>query len=201
MPIINVENSVSVIGAEIENSECSHFSKRKKNQRIELKAYNNISFLTSGAVSLYRLENNLLTLSIRGPAILGLEQMRNETKSHYLRCDMDCEMWVISTPDATDLFTQRNLWMHAYDILARHMQMYFERESLFSHPNIRAIVIKHLKYIWAQPIQERENISVYTFILARNQISRSGVHKVLKELSDSGDIQLIRGRLTWLKDS
>lgn len=200
MPTINVERSVSLISTEIESSEYAHYSKRKKNQRIDLKTYNNICYLKNGTVSVYCLDNNMLTLTIRAPAILGLAQMRNETKSHYLRCDVDCDMWVISTSDAIELFNSRNLWMHAYDILTRHLQMYFIRENILSQPTIRGIVMEHLKCIWSLPQAERQFVSVYTFILARNQISRSAVHKVLREFIASGEAHINRGKLYWLKE-
>jgi CRP-like cAMP-binding protein len=200
MPTINVERSVSLIGEKIQASEHAYYSERKRNQRIELKTYNSVCYLKKGSVSVYRLENNILTLTIKAPAILGLAQMRNETKSHYLRCDMDCEMWVISTPDAIELFNSRNLWMHAYDILTRHLQMYFIRENMLSQPTIRGIVMEHLKYIWSLPLAERLSISVYTFILARNQVSRSAVHKVLREFISTGEAHITRGKLSYLKE-
>jgi len=200
MSAINIERSVSIIGTEIESSEHAHYSERKKNQRIELKTYNNVCYLKNGTVSVYRMENDMLTLAIRAPAILGLAQMRNETKSHYLRCDVDCVMWVISTADAIELFNSRNLWMHAYDILTRHLQMYFIRENMLSQPTIRGIVMEHLKYIWSLPQAERQFVSVYTFILARNQISRSAVHKVLREFIARGEAHIHRGKLYWLKE-
>ncbi|HEY3591211.1 MAG TPA: transcriptional regulator, partial [Buttiauxella sp.] len=148
MTVINVAESVCVMGNAIEAAKNAYFSKRKKNQRIELKTYNSICFLKTGSVSIYRLENNLLTVSLDAPAILGLAQMRNEFKSHYLRCNTDCDLWTISVPDAINIFNAENLWMHAFDILTWHLQMYFQRENLLSHPKISDIVKEHLRFIW-----------------------------------------------------
>ena len=55
-------------------------------------------------------ENDLVTVSISAPAILGLPQMRTEVVGHYLRCDTDCEMWAMSVQNADHLFTTKNLW-------------------------------------------------------------------------------------------
>lgn len=200
MSKINVAESISVIGKEIENAAGSYLSQRKKNQRIELKTYNNICYLSKGSVSIYRIENNLLTLTMTSPAILGLAQMRNESKSHYLRCETDCEMWVIDIQDAISLFNKKNLWMHAFDILTRHLQMYFQREAMNSPRTIKGIVIEHLKHIWCQPNEIREKISVYTFILMRNQISRSAVHKVIQELVATEKVRISRGKLLWFQE-
>lgn len=196
----NVRESVSLVGGHIESSEHSFYSQRKKNQRIELKTYNSICYLKNGSVSVYRLADNILTLSISAPAILGLPQMRSETKQHYLRCDTDCEMWVLDTPNAIDLFSKNNLWIHAFDILTRHLELYFQRENMHAQPTIRGVVLEHLRYIWSMPESKRLTTSVYTFILARNQISRSAVHKEMKELSDREIIRLERGKLLWFNE-
>lgn len=200
MTVINVVKSVCVVGNAIERAQNSYFSKRKKNQRIELKTNNCICFLKTGSVSIYRLENNLLTVSLDAPAILGLAQMRNEFKSHYLRCNSDCDMWVISVQDAINIFNAENLWMHAFDILTKHLQMYFQRENMLSHPKVCDIVKEHLRFIWAMPEVERKRTSVYTFIKARNHISRSAIHKEIQTLTRNGFIQIERGKLAWFND-
>lgn len=200
MSSINVTESVLLLGSEIKNSMHSFFSERKKNQRIELKTFNNICFLEKGSVSVYRSENHIVTVTLTAPAILGLAQMRNDVKSHYLRCDSDCKMWVISTPDAIDLFNARSLWMHAFDILTSHLQRYFQRENLLSHKSIRGIVLEHIKYIWSLEPEVRYKTSVYSFILSRNHISRSAVHKVLQEYIDAGHIGMSRGKLLSFRE-
>ena len=95
MSILNFDESVMLIGDEIKKSENAYFSLRKKRQRIEMKKDGNIFYLEKGSVSVYRVENDLVTVSFTAPAILGLAQMRNDVMSHYLRCDTDCEMWVM----------------------------------------------------------------------------------------------------------
>lgn len=153
-------------------------------------------FLEKGTVSVYRVENDLVTVSISAPAILGLPQMRTEVAGHYLRCDTDCEMWAMSVQNADLLFTAKNLWKQAFDILTHHLQRYFQREALQSHRTIREQIIEHVKYIWAMDPGVREKTSVYTFILARNHISRSAIHKVLQELVNDGKIIMNRGKLS-----
>lgn len=198
MNVINALDSIQRIGEYIENSGTSFLTLRRRFQRIDLKTLDSICFLKKGRVSIYRVENDIVTLSLKSPAILGLAQMRNEFKSHYMRCDADCEMWVINTVDAIDLFNRYGLWMDAFDLLTDHIQKYFIRENLVSHRNIRNIVIEHVRYIWSLPEEERIKISVYRFILARNHVSRSSVHNILKDLIASGAVQLDRGRILSL---
>lgn len=191
-----IEKSVVLIGDEIKKSDSAWLSLRKKRQRIDLKVDGNILFLEKGTVSVYRVENDLVTVSISAPAILGLPQMRTEVAGHYLRCDTDCEMWAMSVQNADLLFTAKNLWKQVFDILTHHLQRYFQRETLQSHRTIRELIIEHVKFIWAMAPDVREKTSVYTFILTRNHISRSAIHKVLQELVSDGKIILNRGKLS-----
>lgn len=195
MSSLNVDESVMLIGDELKRSENAYFSLRKKRQRIELRKDGNLFFLEKGTVSVYRVENDLVTISLAAPAILGLAQMRSEVASHYLRCDSDCEMWVMSTANANELLTKKSLWIHAFDILTSHLQRYFQRENMRSHKTIREIVTEHVKHIWSLEPEIREKTSVYTFILSRNHISRSAIHKVLQELVNEGKLSLNRGKL------
>ncbi|WP_244202428.1 helix-turn-helix domain-containing protein [Buttiauxella warmboldiae] len=185
-----------LIGDEIKKSATAYFSLRKKRQRIEMKRDGSIFYLEKGSVSVYRVENDLVTVTFTAPAILGLAQMRNDVMSHYLRCDTDCEMWVMSSGNANEMLTSKNLWMHAFDILTNHLQRYFQRENLRSHKTIREIVIEHVKHIWSMDPEIRDKTSVYTFILSRNHISRSAIHKVLQELANEGKLTLNRGKLS-----
>ena len=191
-----IEKSVTLIGDEMKKSDSAWLSLRKKRQRIDLKVDGNILFLEKGTVSVYRVENDLVTVNISAPAILGLPQMRTEVTGHYLRCDTDCEMWAMSVQNAELLFTAKNLWKQAFDILTHHLQRYFQRETLQSHRTIRELIIEHIKYIWTMTPEVREKTSVYTFILARNHISRSAIHKVLQELVHDGKVILNRGKLS-----
>ena len=196
MSILNFDESVMLIGDEIKKSENAYFSLRKKRQRIEMKRDGNIFYLEKGSVSVYRVENDLVTVSFTAPAILGLAQMRNDVMSHYLRCDTDCEMWVMNSTNANEMLSKKNLWIHAFDILTNHLQRYFQRENLRSHKTIREIVTEHVKHIWSLEPEIREKTSVYTFILSRNHISRSAIHKLLQELVNEGKLTLNRGKLS-----
>lgn len=196
MSQINLEESVSLIGSEIKKSENAWFSVRKKRQRIDLKTEAHILYLEKGTVSVYRIDDDLVTVTIPAPAILGLAQLRALNTEHYLRCDGDCEMWVMSMQNAKELFTQKNLWRDAFDLLSHHLGRYFQRETLKSHRTIRELVIEHVKYIWSLASDIRKKTSIYTFIMTRNHVSRSAIHKVLQELVLEGRITIEHGKLT-----
>lgn len=192
----NTDKAITLIGDEIKKSESAWFSARKKRQRVDLKSDGNVFLLEKGTVSIYRVENDLVTITISAPAILGLPQMHSDNTAHYFRCDTDCEMWVMSMQNMVTMLTSKNLWMHAFYILTNHLHCYFSREKLQSHRTIRELVIEHVKYIWEMAPDVRDKTSVYTFILSRNHISRSAIHKVLQELAHEGKIILNRGKLS-----
>ncbi|HAS1070462.1 TPA: transcriptional regulator [Enterobacter cloacae] len=197
---IDFEGSVRLLGEWIEKSQNSFLSIRKKNQRIDMKSENQVGYLREGALSVYRIDNDIVTLNIEAPAIIGLHQLFHTQRSHYLRCDRYCELIVINEADLIAILDREMLWGHAFIILSRHLEMYFQRERRLVHKNIKGIVIEHLKHLWDQSEDIRSRTSVYSFILSRNQISRSSVHKTIKSLIDDGVIKIQRGKLLWMNN-
>ncbi|WP_249414962.1 MULTISPECIES: hypothetical protein [unclassified Citrobacter] len=56
----DIENAVVLVGDEMKKSDNAWLSLRKKRQRIDLKSDGNILFLEKGAVSVHRVENDLV---------------------------------------------------------------------------------------------------------------------------------------------
>lgn len=195
MKNIDINNCSLTIGKFITSSNKSHEENHKKNQRVELLNQNNICYLKKGQVLVYRQEDDLVTITLNAPLILGLTQMHNEIKYHYLRCNTDCQMFMIENHDATALFDSKNLWSYAFDILTWHLNLYFQRDVMMIHPNIRNVINEHLKHMWEMTPDIRSKTSVYSFITDRNHISRSAVHKVIQEMSDVGKVKIERGKL------
>ncbi|WP_034460804.1 helix-turn-helix domain-containing protein [Buttiauxella noackiae] len=196
----DIHDSILIIGKAIELSKESYEENHKRNQRIELLNNNTICYLKKGRVLVYRNDNNLVTLSLNAPLIMGLTQMHNDIKYHYLRCETNCQMYMIKNHSATELFNHKNLWKHAFDILTWHLDLYFHRDLMMIHPNIRNIINEHLKHIWSMPPEVRSQTSVYSFIISRNHISRSAVHKVIQEMTDVGKVRIEKGKLVFYKE-
>lgn len=152
-------------------------------------------------MSIYRCDNDIVTFSICGPAIIGMEQMFHSERSHYFRCDQVCEMVIIDTNKFIELLNCKGLWFHAFNILSHHLGMYFQLEKRLMQKDIKGIVREHLHYLWKQDPVVRSKASVYTFILARHQVSRSSLHKVMAKLISDGMIELSHGKLVWMHDA
>lgn len=192
---ITTRESISIIGKEISLYEKSTFSQEKKGQRIEFNKQNKIFFLSKGEVSIYRSVDHLQTIHLCAPAIIGLTQLHSEDLTHYLRCDKVCDMWAIGISEAASLFNESNLWPYVFNSLSYLMQEYFKREYMISQKTSYGVVYQHLKYIWSMDTTIRKKTSLYKFILSRNHISRSAVHKVISQMVDNGIIETQRGKL------
>ncbi|HCI6023088.1 TPA: helix-turn-helix domain-containing protein [Klebsiella quasipneumoniae subsp. quasipneumoniae] len=186
---------MSIVGFHIKNDNDSFFVINKKNQRLDLKKNNHIAYLEEGCVTMHRIDDGLLTITIKAPAIIGLGQFRGESFTHYIRCTDNCSMWVMSADKAFMMFSKFNLWHHAYDILTKHLYMYFARDSMIQKSTVKDIVLDHIKKIHSFDDELRRTTSVYTYILSRNAISRSAVHKVVKELIEDGSLVMRRGKI------
>lgn len=192
---INMLECVSEIGKEIEICSSSCLIYRKKRQRFDVENQEQIFYLKTGRISIYRKSDNVLTSSLSGPAILGLSQMKSEDKTHYFRCDTDCEMWGLPVDDASFLFDDKGLWRYAFELLTHLVKEYYLREHMIAQKNVRGIIIQHIKYIWEMSDDMRAQTSIYSFILQRNHISRSSIHKTVCTLENSGLIKVSRGKL------
>ncbi|WP_370968018.1 helix-turn-helix domain-containing protein [Enterobacter wuhouensis] len=199
MNTIEFSDSVFCIGNKIKNSPLSHFSQRKKNQRVDVKRNEEIYFIETGKISFYRVADDLLTISMTAPCVVGVAQMLFQYQTHYIRCDTNCTMWIIDSNDANILFTTENIWMHAFNILASLTKQYFEREYMTLQKSTREIILHHLKFIWEMREEERALTSIYNFILSRNHLSRSSVHKIVSELEIEGKIKTSKGKLIYLQ--
>lgn len=193
----DVSDSIGIIGYHIKNNSKSFFTERKKNQRIDLKKNNQIAFLTEGSVSMHRVEDGLLTVTMTAPAIIGIGQFQGKDFTHFARCNTRCSMWMIDSDDAVNLFDNHGLWKPAYKILTSYLYRYFYRENIRHKTNVRNVVLEHLKEIWTYQEQMNTPVSVYTYILLRNNISRSAIHKALCELISEGGVKIHRGKLTF----
>ncbi|MEB5887480.1 helix-turn-helix domain-containing protein [Enterobacter roggenkampii] len=198
---VNIAVAVETIGRHIEECNDSHFSERKKNQRIDMKKLNQIAYLKSGTVSMHKIDDGLVTITIKGPAIIGLGQMRGEKFTHYVRCNTNCELWVIDIDDASELFSKFSLWNHAFDIITKHLYMYFSRDNMIHKNSVKEIVLEHAKKIWGVDEGSRKSISIYSYILSRNNISRSAIHKAVSELIRDGVLNVNKGRVIDFKQS
>lgn len=197
-PIESIKN----IGEEVMSSSDSFSLHLKKNQRLEFNSFKDaIYYLEAGTISIFRLSDNVLTISVESPFVFGLTQLRNQYRYHYLRCEGESIVWGIEKSKAEKLFDDKGLWKFSFDILGYISNLYHHRELMILKKNVNEIVIQHLSHIWEMPEEERNKTSIYSFILSRNHVSRSAVHKVIHDLVDAKQVTINRGKLVGMNTS
>ncbi|OAT31266.1 hypothetical protein M975_2597 [Buttiauxella brennerae ATCC 51605] len=196
----DITQSVKIIGDEIEKCDQSYFAIRKMEQRIELVQANQVAFLKTGAITVHRVDDGLLTITVKAPAVIGLGNMKGEGGAHYIQCKTECSMWVLDSESAFELFNEKALWPHAFFVIRKYLHLFLSKSEMVNKPSVKEIVVEHLKKIWALSEPERNATSVYEFILSRNNVSRSAVQKTIMDLVAQGCIRFHRGKLLSVTD-
>lgn len=196
---MNDYKAVKILQNRIINQTDSELITFKKGSKVESKK--NVVMLINGEVSVRRCKDDILMSKGKAPAIFGLIdafKLRYQAYNYY-RCETDCVMFISPIDSAVDVINKENLWYHVSSNFAHLIETYFTRELLVSHNDVYGIVRSHLEYIWTLPAKERLELSIFSFIMQRAPISRSSIHKIIKELNKGGFIVTGRGRLIDLK--
>lgn len=197
---IDFKDSTGVLGFEIIKSEEAYHARFKKNQRFNFTDKSKVLYLVSGNISICRLKDGVLILSIEGPTIIGLSFINEFSPLHYIRCESDCECHIISINDMMKLIDMKNIWKEAFSSVVETMQKYMTRDSHTLQKNARSVVFENLRAIWLLDEDVRNRTSIYNYILERNHISRSAIHQVIKNLKEQEVIDIARGKLIAFND-
>lgn len=197
---IDYHHCASIIGNVIEKNKHSFFIRRKKNQRFNLRSAQQLCYLVSGEVSIFRISNNSLSVTLKAPAVLGLAQLKLSYECYYMRCASDTEMWLLNHDVALEEFDRNCLWKFAFDIITYHLHIYYEREELTILPNVKLKVLEYIKQLWTNEDSDNK-LSIYKHINSKTNISRSAIYKAIKELERNGYITTCRGKLVNINTS
>ena len=198
----NISTYVNNIGTLIKSHDSSVKVTYKKKSRINFTEQNNyVFYLDSGSVSLYKKNDNLFLMKFSAPQIVGLFKIWVPNKYFYIRCDEVCTFWIINHKILSEQISSKNLWQESFNIICDKVKRLFEYDQKATFNCTRDIVVAHLKDIWLLPQQERNNTSIYKYIMMRNHISRSAIYKIISELQGQKLILIQRGTLCFFKES
>lgn len=197
---IDFKDSTKALGLEIVKSEVAYHARFKKNQRFNFTDKGKVLYLVSGDISICRIKDGVLILSIEGPTIIGLSFINEFAPLHYIRCESDCECHIISINDMMKLIDMKNIWNHAFSSVVETVQKYMIRDSQTLQKNARSVVFENLRAIWSLDEEVRNRTSIYNYILERNHISRSAIHQVVRNLKEQELIDTARGKLIAFND-
>lgn len=183
----------------IERHPDSYFIGLKKNQRYQLRISDEVYYLKSGSLSIYRKKDDLLIMNVESPTVIGLSFISSLNQSFYFRCCEACELYVVKLKSIIAVIEHRNLWKSVYQNITGLVQHYIERDFITVQKSTRNLVEEHLKIIWEMDEETRKKTSIYKFILDRNIISRSSIHKVISEMQAQKIIDVSYGKLISFK--
>lgn len=139
--IIKPKRSVVVIGESIKWSTHSHMVQLKEKQRLgmeHLKKY--IFYLESGCVNIYRLNDGILTITVQGPALIGLTQLKSDYVFHYIRSEFESTLWRCRKDSVISLLDKNKLWGNAFEHMTYIANLYHAKEEMGAGKNIKFIV-------------------------------------------------------------
>lgn len=184
-------------------SECDtrHTIYAAPNQKItfEDKSQSYIYIIQHGIVDVRRKNDDIIVLTKKSPSILGLTSLFSDVYYHYLSTVTEVKMIAIEQLAAIEYLSRKNLWREAAEVLCQASQLYYQRDEIVSGNTVYDVIRNHLEILWQYPRREREEISVFEFIMERSNVSRSSLNKVLKNLSLGGHVILQRGKLIDLR--
>ncbi|HEJ7043039.1 TPA: helix-turn-helix domain-containing protein [Serratia liquefaciens] len=192
---MNNYTAVKTLQNKIINETNSKIQHLKKGAKIE--SSTKIIMLIEGDLSIRRCKDGILMSRCKAPAIFGLIGVFKPDyhSRNYFRCETDCVIYIYSTPSVIDAINKENLWYHVSANFAHLIEAYCTKNLLVMHNDVYGIVSSHLEDIWALPEEERLKVSIFNFIMQRAPISRSSIHKIIKELNKGGFIKTERGKL------
>lgn len=182
-----MSNAITLGNEKILKKGCvfSDFSKRG----------DDVFFITSGKVGVYRKSDRLLIQEGEAPTITGIVNLFHQQESIILKAHS--ELCVIKIPGAglIDVIESQNLWHDVADILAWMIYCYNTHYTQQVGLNSYQIVKYHLLLLNKRPLAERFTTTAVKFITDRTLLSRSGVMNILKRLDLNGYIIVDNGRL------
>lgn len=189
--------SVIDLGDAIENSPESYSSIYKAKQRINIANKKEIYYLKKGNVTAFSAGTDKIIFNIFAPDIICLEKLRGLNIIDHFRCVIGSEIHTLNVDSALVLINNGQLWDRVYDILIGYLRIYHSRDVKLSQASARDTVIHYLKYVWRLDVKQRNETSIYTYILDRTHISRSLIHKVLSDLEKEGLLKMNRGVIEY----
>lgn len=189
-------DSINVLGEAIKEHQMALNVTFSPGNKINMPTdFSAVIYIESGFAGLYHDRDDCLISEVNGPCIIGLTYLFFDNHSIYLKFNSESRVFYINQLEFISVCDKRNLWRNVSQIIASAERKLYSSPSLSSFRNAYDIVKFYLESIWTLPEHERKNVSIYQYILERSRLSRSSLHKIIRELNVGGYIKTERGRL------
>lgn len=192
----NFTDSVGLIGKYIMEHEAALKLNFNQGNQIGLPSdFSAVIYLNEGSAGLYYNENGCLISDMYAPAVIGLTYLFFSNHDMNITFKAKSSVYYINQNDFIKMCDQKQLWRNVSHIIAKTERKLNSNPTLSMYRSAYDIVRFYIESIWTLPEQEREKISVYQYIQERSRLSRSSLHKIIKDLNVGGYIKTERGRL------
>lgn len=174
-------------------SVVKHYPARKK-VTISSENVHFCVLIISGRFQLQRENDEVVLNFLKGPSILGINNLTNMNTGAYLKTLTPCEIGIIPNNDLFTYIEAENLWK----TLAQHLQIVCGKLNIVSQqlvaPRMYDIVRAQLLEYISEDEALRNEITIENYIRSKTSLSRSGIMKILQALKTGGHIELTRGK-------
>ncbi|MBL5950342.1 helix-turn-helix domain-containing protein [Enterobacter asburiae] len=172
--------------------------RRRLGLKRDILVCHDIIFLHEGAINVRRTTDELIVLRYSAPLILGLEQLFIDDE-YSLSFEKNSIYSIVPKSIFFNKIEQLNLWKGVSEILAYHIHLLNARDGNVIKKTKYEMIKAYLLEVWNLEANEREQISLYDYILSRANVSRSTLYKIILELNKGGYIYSDRGVLKDIK--
>lgn len=192
----DLADAVAMVGKHIIEHEASLKLNFNTGNEISLPSdFSAVIYLSEGSTGLYNHQNGCLISEMSAPAVIGLTYLFFKNHDMYITFKEKSSAYYINQHDFIKLCDRQQLWRNVSHIIASMERKLNSSPTLSTFKSAYDIVKFYLESIWMLPEKEREKISVYQYIQERSRLSRSSLHKIIKDLNVGGYIKTERGRL------
>lgn len=158
-----------------------------------------IILIESGLVSLHRKFDKKLLFNFITPFVFGVVHSFSKNDNYYLLCNTSTKVILLNNEEFNRVVDMRNLWKDVLTAVCYLIDVFEEsQKTKYQSSNNYDLVKGCLQQIWALPLEERMNTSIFKYIMMRHAISRSSIAKFMKALQDGDYLKIQKGVLIEL---
>jgi hypothetical protein len=152
-------------------------------------------FLVQGRCNIKRVGDSMIISRTEAPSIIGLNDLGPDSPNVVIQANSDIKYFQMTREDALRHVEEHHLWKPLAFVLMFISARF--NDYLKDHVAIPTynLICNLLQKLNEEDFETKATVSAAKYILDRTSLSRSGVMKVLSELSKGGYITISRGLL------
>ncbi|RJT37416.1 helix-turn-helix domain-containing protein [Rahnella woolbedingensis] len=154
-----------------------------------------VILVLEGLVDVYRNSDQLLFATASAPTIFGMQGSPYRYNMYKFVCHPGCILESLSLSAVVKIIMEHQLLEELLTCQTYFNDYHAYRTNMLINKSAYEIVRAFLLELEREPAEIRANINVPAFILARSNLARSGVMKILAELRQGEYIKIENGKL------